>query len=208
MMTHQTTHWARPLALIVGLGTLWTAALSADVTLNIVPAVHVTWPTTTNKAYQVQASTSLTGNWVPIGELIEGNGGQVGAWFETDAARQFFKAQETTASGINWLEGTWQGDTYQANSNSVPFKTRMSIANASRTFSASYSNNLISCSANLGLLSFSDTQARFYSSVQSGGCAEGIVVVTRVNTTNLLYSWYYRDGPTLASSFAVLVKSQ
>src|SRR5262245_33635267 len=40
---------------------------------------------------------------------MEGSGGQVGAWFEASATRQFFRVQETTRSGINWMEGTWLG---------------------------------------------------------------------------------------------------
>src|SRR5439155_15878150 len=108
--------------------------------------------------------------------------------------------QATTASGVNWLEGVWQGQTYQASSNSVPFTTQVSISNGSRAFSAVFSNNTFNCTAAFQLLSYSDTEARFYSQIQSGPCLSGAVVVTRINPTNALYNWYYPAGPTLASA--------
>ena len=194
------------MALTVTGSALCFCARSQDLTLSIAPAVHVTWPTTTNKAYQVEMATNLSLNWAPIGGSIEGTGGRVGAYFEAGAAAQFFKVQETAASGLSWLEGIWQGDTYQASSNSVPFTTRVSISNANRAFSAIYSNNLFSCSASLQLLSYSEGEARFYSGIQSGPCVDGTLVVTRVNPTNVLYNWYHPQGPTVASSFAVLNK--
>src|SRR5947207_656793 len=87
-------------------------ALAEDIPLSIAPAVHVTWPSTTNKTYQIQVSTNLAGNWASGGESLEGTGGQMGGYFETTAAGQFFRVQEAVASGMSWLEGTWQGDTY------------------------------------------------------------------------------------------------
>ena len=62
------------MALTVTGGALCFCARSQDLTLSIAPAVHVTWPTTTNKAYQVEMSTNLSLNWAPIGERIEGTG--------------------------------------------------------------------------------------------------------------------------------------
>jgi hypothetical protein len=196
----------KPLALTVASGAFCLCGLSQEVTLSIAPAVHVTWPSTTNKAYQVETSTNLPGNWARTGELIEGTGGEVGAYFQTTAASRFFKVQETAASGIMWLEGVWQGDTYQASSNSVPFTTQISVTNSSRAFGANHFNSLFACGSNLELLSYSDTQARFYSSIQSGPCLDGTIVVTRVNPTNVVYNWYHPDGPTVASSFGVLSK--
>ena len=186
---------------------LCACARSQNVTLNIVPAVHLTWQTTTNKAYQLEISTNVPGGWAPTSERVEGTGGGVGAYFEATAARQLFRVQETAASGINWLEGVWEGTTYQANSNSVPFTSRLSIANTNRSFGAIYSNNSFSCSAELDLLSYSDTLARFYSRVRSGPCVDGLLIITRINTTNVLYNWYLPNGPTVASSFAVLIKN-
>jgi hypothetical protein len=180
-------------------------AFSQDISLGIAPAVHITWASTTNKAYQIQSSTNLPDAWLPQGDLLEGTGGQLGAYFDTAAAGQFFRVEETAASGVNWLEGTWQGDTYQASSNSIPFTTRLSITNSNRSFSGIYSNSFVSCRGTLELLSYSDTQARFYSRVLAGPCVDGLLILTRVNTTNVLYNWYHPNGPTVASSFAVLI---
>src|SRR5438552_1632644 len=88
-------------------------APSAEIAQSIVPAVDVTWPTTTNKAYQVLISTNLLGVWVPASSLIEGTGGQVGAFFTATNFQRFFKIQETNGSGVAWLEGVWQGVAYQ-----------------------------------------------------------------------------------------------
>jgi hypothetical protein len=183
-------------------------ALSQDLTLSIEPAVHVTWPSTTNKAYQVEVSSNLAGNWAAAGPLVEGTGGRVGAYLDRTTITEFFRVQETAASGMSWLNGVWQGEVYQASSNSVPFTTVISIASSSRTFRATYSNNTFSCAANLDLLSYSDGEARFYSAIQSGPCLNGALIVTRVNATNVLYNWYSPNGPTVASSFAVLSKRQ
>ena len=196
------------LALTITIGALCLCARSQNVTLSIAPAVRVTWPSSTNKAYQVETSADVSGNYVPAGGLIEGTGGMVGAFFGATTPAQFFRVQETNASGINWLEGVWQGTTYQASSNVVPFLTLISITNSNRTFSGIYSNSTFSCSAILDLLSYSDSQASFHTRIQSGGCADGIIVVTPVNSTNAFYNWYYTAGPTVASSFAVLIKSQ
>jgi hypothetical protein len=204
--TSQTVLWMRRLALTLAGGALCVCARSQSVTLHIAPAVHVTWQTTTNKAYQVEVSTNLPGGWAPAGELIEGTGGGVDAYFETSAAREFLRVQEAAASGLSWLEGVWEGTTYQASSNAVPFTARISIANTNRTFGAIYSNNTFSCSAELDLLAYSDTLAHFYSRIGSGPCLDGLLIITRVNTTNAFYNWYHTDGPTVASSFGVLIK--
>jgi hypothetical protein len=200
--------WMQRLALTVAVGALCPCARAQEITLNIAPAVHVSWETATNKAYQVETSANLPGNWIPVGAWFEGTGGETGAWFETPASRQFFRVQEVAASGIGWLEGAWRGDTYSASSNSVPFITQLSIANNNRSFAATYSNNLAYCTAALDLLTYSDVQARFHSRIESGPCANGVIVVTRLNPTNLLYNWYFPEAPTLASSFAVLSKTQ
>ncbi len=206
MKTRQTILWTNQLALTVTTGALCVCARSQDITLSVAPAVHVRWSTMTNKAYQVEVSTNVSGDWIPTGQLIEGTGAGVGAYFDAIGPEQFFKVQQTSACGMNWLEGVWQGETYQSSSNSVPFTARLSIANSSRTFGAIYSNNLFSCSADLVLLSYSDAQARFDTRILSGPCLNGTVIVTRVNTTNVLYDWYHSAGPTVASSFAVLTK--
>src|SRR5436309_1788199 len=199
MKTRQIFPRTARLALTITIGALCLCARSQNVTLSIAPAVQVTWPTTTNKAYQVETSADVSGNYVPAGQLIEGTGGMVGAFFGATTPAQFFRVQETNASGINWLEGVWQGTTYQASSNVVPFMTLISITNSNSTFS---------CSAIFDLLSYSDSQASFHTRIQSGGCADGVIVVTAVNSTNAFYNWYYTAGPTVASSFAVLSKSQ
>src|SRR2546426_6364054 len=64
------------LALTITIGALCLCARSQNVTLSIAPAVQLTWPTTTNKAYQVQTSAEVSGNYVPAGQLIEGTGGR------------------------------------------------------------------------------------------------------------------------------------
>src|SRR6266567_5965325 len=98
------------LALTITIGALCLCARCQNLTLSIAPAVHVTWPTTTNKAYQVETSTNiLLRNWAPSGGRIEGTGDRVGAYFEAGTAAQFFKIQASAASGLNWLEGVWQG---------------------------------------------------------------------------------------------------
>ena len=52
---------------------IWSlSASSQEITLSIAPAVHVTWPTTSNEAYQVEVSTNLPGNWTPIGDQLPG----------------------------------------------------------------------------------------------------------------------------------------
>jgi hypothetical protein len=191
MKTPKSILLSQRLALAVAGGALCLCARSQDITLSITPAVHVSWPTITNKAYQVEVSTNVPGNWAPTGRWIEGTGGAADTYFDAMAARQFFRVQEVAASGMGWLEGVWRGDTYQANSNSVPFTTQLWIANNSRTFSAVYSNSLAACSATFDLLSYSDVQARFHSRIQSGPCANGMVILTRVSPTNLLYSWYF-----------------
>src|SRR3989449_2016536 len=194
------------MALIVAGGAFCFYARSQGITLNTAPAIHLTWMTATNKAYQVEVSTNVAGDWAPTGGLFEGTGGQVGAYYEATGPGNFFREQETAASGVSWLEGIWQGNTYQASANSVPFTSRISITNHNRSFSGIYSNNFVNCSGNLTLLSYTDTEARFYSSIQSGPCVNGLLVLTRVNTTNVLYNWYHPDGPTVACSFAVLSK--
>jgi|GEM_PF-6732465 hypothetical protein len=208
MKTPKSILLSQRLVLAVAGGALCLCARAQDITLSIAPAVHVSWATATNKAYQVEISTNVPGNWTSAGAWIEGTGGGVDAYFDSTAAKQFFRVHETAASSIGWLEGVWRGDTYQANSNSVPFTTRLSVANGSRTFSAVFSNSLAVCSATFDLLSYSDLQARFHSRIQSGPCADGMVILTRVNSTNLLYNWYFPESPTLASSFAILSKNQ
>src|SRR6266498_2537288 len=101
MKTRQTIRWTNHLALTVTTGALCVCARSQDITLSVAPAVHVTWLTTTNKSYQVEASTNISGNWIPTGQLIEGTGGSVGAYFETMTPKQFFKVQQTAACGMN-----------------------------------------------------------------------------------------------------------
>jgi hypothetical protein len=199
--------WMKQFALTITGCAFCLGARAQEITLSIAPAVHVSWATATNKAYQVLMSTSLPGNWNPVGARIEGTGVGADAWFDSSAARQFFKVQEMGASSIGWLEGVWRGDTYSASSNSVTFTTQISVANNNRSYSATFSNNLASCTATLDLLAYSDVQASFHSRIQSGPCSSGVVIVTRINSTNVLYNWYFPEGPTLASAFAVLNKS-
>lgn len=201
--------WMQRLALAIsGCALCIVGARAQDITLSIAPAVHVSWATATNKAYQVQMSSNLPGNWNPVGAWIEGTGGGVGAWFDSSAAKQYFRVQEMTASSIGWLEGVWRGDTYSASSNSVTFTTQLSIANNNRGFSAIFSNSLAGCTATLDLLAYSDAQASFHSRILSGPCSSGVVIVTRINSTNVLYNWYFPETPAQASSFAVLSKNR
>ena len=208
MKTFKKILWVQQFAFTITGCALCLGARAQEITLSIAPAVHVSWATVTNKAYQVQMSTSLPGSWNPVGARIEGTGGGVDAWFDASAARQFFRVQEMAASSIGWLEGVWRGDTYSASSNSVTFTTQISVANNNRSYSATFSNSLAACTATLDLLTYSDVQAFFHSRIQSGPCASGVLVATRINPTNVLYNWYFPEAPTLASSFAVLSKSQ
>src|SRR5438552_9683398 len=130
MKTRQTILWTNRLAWTVTIATLCVCARSQDITLSVASAVHLTWSTTTNKAYQVETTTNVSGSWIPTGKLIEGTGAGVGAYFETMAPKQFFKVQQTATCGMNWLEGVWQGDVYQSSSNSIPFTARISVINS------------------------------------------------------------------------------
>jgi hypothetical protein len=208
MKTPKKILWVQRLALTLTGCAVCLGTHAQEITLSIAPAVHVTWATVTNKAYQVEMSTNITANWMPTGAWIEGTGGEAGAWFEALASSQYFRVEELAASSIGWLEGGWRGDTYSASSNSVPFTTQISAANNNRSFSATFSNSLAYCTATLDLLAYSDVQARFHSRIQSGPCANGVVIVTRLNPTNLVYNWYFPESPTLASAFAVLSKTQ
>src|SRR5437773_1894944 len=118
-------------------GTLAAALLSttggaADITLNVAPAVQVTWPTTTNHAYQVLDSTNLTGPYIATGQLIEGTGGNFGAFLTATNSQRFYRVLETPSSGITWLEGVWEGLAYQSVRNAATFTVHISITNSNR----------------------------------------------------------------------------
>src|SRR6266540_3849548 len=75
--------WMQRLALTVAGSALCLGARAQEITLNIAPAVHVSWATATNKAYQVELSTNVPDNWVAVGDWIEGTGGGVGVGCQT-----------------------------------------------------------------------------------------------------------------------------
>jgi hypothetical protein len=156
---------------------------------SIVPAVQVSWPTTANKAYQVLTSTTVSGDWIPVGQLIEGTGGQVGSFLIATNGQRFFRIQETTRAGLTWLQGTWQGPGCQTGPGLKlgDFTVRLSADGINRQFSAVLSASPGSCTMNLSLISYTDTQAEFHSSVQSGPCFEATVIVTIVNPTSLAF---------------------
>src|SRR2546425_9333934 len=101
MKTRQIFPRPARLALTITIGALCLCARSQNVTLSIAPAVQVTWTTTTNKAYQVETSADVSGNYVPAGGLIEGTGGMVGGFFGGANPAPFFRILGTKANGIN-----------------------------------------------------------------------------------------------------------
>src|SRR5262245_38675808 len=109
MNTTRTIHWMNRLAVTITAGGFCICAHAADISVSIAQAGHLSGPTTPDKAYQVQVSTNLQGNWTATGKLIEGTGGNVGAFFTTTNGQRFFRIQETSASSLSWLDGTWTG---------------------------------------------------------------------------------------------------
>ena len=191
----QSTLWMKRLAVTVTGGTFCICAYAADINLSIEPAVHIRWATTTNKAYQVEVSTNLPGNWTATGQLIEGTGAQVSTFLTATNGQQFFRVQETTASGLSWLHGTWNGPACQAGPG-IPLLSFMASAVADATnrvftlAASSFSGGGGSCTWTLALLSYSDSEAQFHETPQSGSCFPGTVVFTRINPTNIAYHFF------------------
>lgn len=167
--------------------------------LTIVPAVHLSWPTATNKAYQIQISTNLPGNWTPTGELIEGTGGTLGAYFTATNGQRLFRIQETTASDLSWLDGTWAGSacltppleeySFQlvADTTNRVFRTTLSFSSGPP------------CTGTLRLLSSSSGKAEFHESVIGSGCADDTVVFTRLNSRTIAYTFVQTNPPQTGS---------
>jgi hypothetical protein len=169
-------------------------ASAQDITLTITPAVQLSWPSTTNRAYQVLAATNVSGPYVAAGPLIEGTGNDIGTFFSATNAHRFFEVAETNASGMTWLEGNWVGTIWQSGSGltTTNFTAHFNISNSNRQFTATYVwPGGSSCTASLDLLSYSDTQAQFYSDITSGGCIGSTVALIRTpNATNVACSMY------------------
>src|SRR6266487_1439407 len=193
MNTTQTTHWMKRLAVTITARGFCICAHSADFEPSIAPAVHVCWPTTTNKAYQVQVSTNVAGNWTPIGQLIEGTGGRVGTFFDATNGERFFKIQETTASAIPWLHGTWQGPVCQTGPGLtlIGFTVGIFADTTNRVFTGTYTftNPDRTCVGNLSLLSASETQAQFNSAIVNGSCGNATFLLSRLNQTNVAFQF-------------------
>jgi len=205
MNTTQTIQWMNRLAVTIATGGFCICAHAAEITGNIAQAVHLSWPTTTNRAYQVQVSTNLPSNWTPTGGLIEGTGGTLGAFFAATNGQRFFRIQETTASPLSWLDGTWTGQTFLT----PPLEeyTVQLVADATnRVFSTTLSfSSGPPCTSTLRLLSYSDTKAEFRESFASGsGCTDDTVVFTRLTSTTIAYTFF--QTPFLQTGAGLLTK--
>lgn len=155
---------------------------------SITPAVRLSWPASTNKAYQVMTAGDVSGAWTAIGQLLEGNGGLLETFIDSTNHHQFFRIQQTTNSPLSWLNGTWVGPACQTGA-SIPlysFTTRVQADATNRVFTVRYSGPF-SCNSVLTLVSYTDNQAVFHESVQSGNCFDETVMLTRINPTNLAF---------------------
>lgn len=181
-----------------------SAADGGDITLTIEPAVHLNWQTTTNKAYEVQISTNVTGPYIGTGQLIDGRGLGVGAFFTSTSPQEFFRVQQTTSSGLAWLDGIWEGDTTQAYYGD--FTTRISIGNSVGSFSGYYTNAGFHCGTTLALQQSSDTQARFFESSDCPCCVQTVVTLTRIDAIHIEYLAYLASDQTQDVVFGTLTK--
>lgn len=191
-------HWMTRLALTIAAGGFGIrAAHAADITASIVPAVLLNWPTMTNKAYQVQVSTNLSGTWTRTGELIEGTGGTHGSFFTATNGQRFFKIQETTASALSWLEGIWTGQAFLTPTPLEEYTVQLEADTTNRVFRSTLSFSSGSpCIGTLRLLSYSDTKAEFHESFESGSdCPEDTVVFTRLNSRTIAYTFSQANPP-------------
>ena len=211
MNTTQTIHWMNRLAVTITAGGFCICAHAADITVNIAPAVHLSWPTTTNRAYQVQVSTNLPistnlpSNWTSTGGLMEGTGGTLGVFLAATNGQRFFRIQETTASGLSWLDGTWTGQTFLT----PPLEeyTVDLVADATnRIFSTMLRfSSGPPCRATLRLSSYSDNKAEFRELFASGsGCTDDTVVFTRLTSTTIAYTFF--QTPSLQTGAGLLTK--
>jgi hypothetical protein len=198
MNTTQKTLRMRRLAVTITAGGCCLCAHAADINLSIDRAVHLHWPTVAGRAYQVQVSTNLPAspnlpsNWTPAGGLMEGTGGTLDAFFAATNGQRFFRIQETTASPVSWLDGTWTGRAFSTPG--LEEATVELVVNATdRVFRTTYTfNSPPPCTGTLRLVSYSDTKAEFQESTV--GCTTGTVVLVRLNSTTIAYT-FYAFGP-------------
>jgi hypothetical protein len=204
MNTTQTIHWMNRLVVTITAGGCCICAHAADISVNISQAVHLSWPTTINRAYQVQVSTNLPvstnvpSNWTPTGKLIEGTGGTLNAFFPATNGQRFFRIQETTASPVSWLDGTWTGQAFGFQPPPAPTEeatVELVVNTTNRVFRTTYNFGAPPlCTGTLRLLSYSDDRAEFQESTV--GCSTGTVVLTRLNSTTIAYNFYSTDPGT------------
>jgi hypothetical protein len=208
MNTTQTLLWMNRLAVMITAGGFCICAHAADINASIAQAVHLSWPTTINRAYQVQVSTNLT-NWTPTGGLMEGTGGTLSAFFTLTNGQRFFRIQETTASGLAWLDGTWTGQAFGFQPPPAPTEeatVELVIDATNRAFRTTYTFSTPPlCTGTLRLLSSSATKAEFQESTV--GCSTGTVVLTRLNSTTIAYN-FYAAHPTFPGTGAGLLTKQ
>ncbi len=163
---------------------------TADLTASIVPAVQLSWPATATKAYQVHISTSLAGDWTPLGGLMEGTGGTLSTFFTATNGPRFFKIEETTSSPLAWLEGRWTGDAVLT-SGFEQYTFEFNAGTSNRTFSTKLSfSSGDPCLGTLRLLSWSANKAEFRETFAAGSeCSNDTVVFTRLNATTIAYTF-------------------
>lgn len=183
----------------IGLYAAWDGQVSTGRLPSIARAVYVGWPTTTNQAYQVQTASNLLGGWTSTGGLVEGTGGGVGEFFFSTNSQGFLRVQETGASGMDWLEGNWQGAVVMAFPNPYGTNTsvvRLSVSNSNRVFGATFAvGGNPPWAANLSLVSYSGTEARFLSPTQSGGPLNGRIILSHIDQTNVGALFYIPAMP-------------
>jgi len=207
MNTTQTILWMKRLAVMITAGGFCICAHAADINTSIAQAIYLSWPSTLNRAYQVEVSTNLT-NWTPTGGLIEGTGGTLSRFFTLTNGQRFFRIQETSATPVFWLDGTWTGQAFAYNTPPAATEEAMVelvVDATNRVFRATYTfNTPPACTATFRLVSYSDTRAEFQESTV--GCTTGPVVLTRLNATTIAFNFYYSDPAFPGTGAGLLTK--
>lgn len=180
---------------------------AADLTASIVPAVQLSWPATDTKAYQVHVSSSLAGDWAPIGGLMEGTGGTLSTFFTATNGPRFFKIEETTASPLAWLEGRWKGDAVLT-SGFEQYAFELNADTTNRAFSTRLSfSSGAPCVGTLRLLSWAANKAEFRETFAAGSdCSSDTVVFTRLNATTIAYT--FSQATPVAETGAGILRKQ
>lgn len=203
---HHQPRWRGLFAAAISAAALCQCASAVDLTASIAPAVQLSWPATTTKAYQVHSSTSLPGDWTPLGELMEGTGGTLSTFFTATNGPRFFKIEESTASPLAWLEGQWNGDAVLT-SGFEQYAFELNVSASNRTFSTKLSfSSGNPCSGTLRLLSYSSNKAEFREIFAAGSdCSNDTVVFTRLNATTIAYT-FSQAAPIAEAGVGLLFK--